>query len=548
MPRVGGVVGMHAHRLASRDLAAGAVGADVELAVQPRARLVGDQVQREPLGGRRAEPLVGLEPGRVARAVVVAEPGDRRREQLDPAARRPQRMRRRDRRGTPRGACGRPAVVGQREHAAGPELRRTSGSSMPASGARRRPSRRTGGAATPARSRPSVNALDAQRGREPGEDRVVVARLAEWLGDRGAWRRRAGRVRPAPMSLRSSVVVAGSDDVGVAGGRRPERLVHDDGVGRAERAAQPVQVLVVVERVAARPVHEPDVGVGAASARRSRNGSPGCSSMSATRATGMNVRDRVARPAGTVGSRVPRAACRRCRPSSRSRGRSRRPGRPIWPSIAASAIAAHDRLLAVLGALQRPGHRDQRAAGRHPPGQVADLARPATPQIRGPRRRLRLAVGCAEQVRLERPQPDAAALRGTRGRRGPPRTGRAPARASARRRCPAAPGSQRRRRRSPAGRRGAGSTSTTSTPGARQGRAGEPAWSVPGDAAGRDGGVLERHAAERDEQLGVLGDLRPAATPRGHTVAGVADDVRQDHRRRAGAVVVDRADVAAEAG
>ena len=49
-------------------------------------------------------------------------------------------------------------------------------------------------------------------------------------------------------------------DVGVARGGRPVRLVHDDRVGPRERASQPVEVLVVVERIAARPVHEADVG------------------------------------------------------------------------------------------------------------------------------------------------------------------------------------------------------------------------------------------------------------------------------------------------
>src|SRR5207247_4668200 len=65
-----------------------AVRADVELAVQTRRRIVGDQVQREALGQRRAEPLRRLEPGRLSGAVRVAEPVDGRREDLDLAARR----------------------------------------------------------------------------------------------------------------------------------------------------------------------------------------------------------------------------------------------------------------------------------------------------------------------------------------------------------------------------------------------------------------------------------------------------------------------------
>ena len=87
-PARGRVVGMDADRLAARDLRRLAVRARVELAVQARRRLVRDQVQRELRGARAAQPLVGLEPRRMTRAVVVAEAGDRLGEQLDAAARR----------------------------------------------------------------------------------------------------------------------------------------------------------------------------------------------------------------------------------------------------------------------------------------------------------------------------------------------------------------------------------------------------------------------------------------------------------------------------
>src|SRR4029450_13634948 len=52
---------------ASAHLGGLTVGADVELTVQARCWIVGDQVQREALGQRRAEPLRGLEPGPIAR-------------------------------------------------------------------------------------------------------------------------------------------------------------------------------------------------------------------------------------------------------------------------------------------------------------------------------------------------------------------------------------------------------------------------------------------------------------------------------------------------
>ena len=65
------------------------------------------------------------------------------------------------------------------------------------------------------------------------------------------------------MSSRSSDDRRRQHDVGVARGRGPERLVHDDRVRRAPtRARSRREVLVVMERVAARPVDELDVGIG----------------------------------------------------------------------------------------------------------------------------------------------------------------------------------------------------------------------------------------------------------------------------------------------
>jgi hypothetical protein len=51
------------------------------------------------------------------------------------------------------------------------------------------------------------------------------------------------------------------DDVGVLGHRGPVRVVHDDRVDAAECAPQSGDVLVVMKRVAARPVHQFDVGI-----------------------------------------------------------------------------------------------------------------------------------------------------------------------------------------------------------------------------------------------------------------------------------------------
>ena len=55
-------------------------------------------------------------------------------------------------------------------------------------------------------------------------------------------------------------------DVGMARGRRPPRLMHDDGFRPPKSGAQLVGVLMMVEWIAARPIDQLDVGIGALSA------------------------------------------------------------------------------------------------------------------------------------------------------------------------------------------------------------------------------------------------------------------------------------------
>src|SRR3984893_8116245 len=57
--------------------------ADVQLAVQPRLRLDGDQLRTKTLSPGRAEPLVRLKPHGVARAVRIPVAVDGRGEDLD---------------------------------------------------------------------------------------------------------------------------------------------------------------------------------------------------------------------------------------------------------------------------------------------------------------------------------------------------------------------------------------------------------------------------------------------------------------------------------
>ena len=61
-----GILRVDAHRLAPVDLRGLAGGAEIELAVQPGRRLVGDQLQREARGGGRSGAVDRRQPGRDA--------------------------------------------------------------------------------------------------------------------------------------------------------------------------------------------------------------------------------------------------------------------------------------------------------------------------------------------------------------------------------------------------------------------------------------------------------------------------------------------------
>src|SRR6516164_11110242 len=66
--------------------------ANIQLAVQSRPRLIGDQLQAGAPRGHRAEPLVRLKPDRVSRAVRVPVSIDGRGEDLNLPGRRGERM------------------------------------------------------------------------------------------------------------------------------------------------------------------------------------------------------------------------------------------------------------------------------------------------------------------------------------------------------------------------------------------------------------------------------------------------------------------------
>ena len=252
---------MHPHRLAARHLRGLARRCVVVLAVQAVSGLVRHQVQRPPVASGPAETLERLHPRRMRRAVVVAVAGDGLAPQLDPPARRAQRLARRV--GTERVEVDLRGFAHQRfagghRVALGAEVLICQGL-------------RVGG---------TVNLVDdfdplvggtplgellpeAQALGQASEDPVVVARLPHRLGHCG---------HGDQHRLRAADVVAferrrrREHDVGPPGNRRPERLLHHDGLGPLPRLHQAIEVLMVMEGVPARPVHEPDVGKAAPAA------------------------------------------------------------------------------------------------------------------------------------------------------------------------------------------------------------------------------------------------------------------------------------------
>ena len=158
-------------------------------------------------------------------------------------------------------------------------------------------------------------------------------------------------------------------DVGVTRGRRPPRLVHDDGLRPAEGGAQLVGVLVMVERIAARPVHQLDVRIRAVAA------------IEVVRLAGMQQALRDPRRRNGAVERVGRGL------HARRAERRRRLGDAGRGAVTEAEAAARQAdlaetgseqqhrpigLLAVIGALDRPRGADHGAVCRHAPRQRAN--------------------------------------------------------------------------------------------------------------------------------------------------------------------------------
>ena len=372
-----------------------------------------------------------------------------------------------------------------------------------------------------------------------GERGVVVAGLRERRGvpaHRGEVRVGAGRADVVALQRDGR----GEDDVGVPGRGRPVRLVHDDGAHRPERPAQPGQVLVVVERVAAAPVDELDVRiavalavVGEGAARRQQHvGDPRDRDGRAHRVDQLRQRRRadVVLRHAAVGHRpvaVPEPGA----------------GQPHPPQQRGQQHPRPDRLFAVLGALQRPAHRHHRVLRRHLAGEGDDRVRGHPADRRRPTRGLVDAVGPAVEVGQR-----LVAARAVRGEE--PGVVQAfgdqhPAQRHHQRDIGARthgepPGGEPTRPVGPVRSREHDLAAAAHQ--VREVRHG----TVLGDPAGGHREVLRRDAAEAHQQLGVRGEQRPRGE-RPQQVGPAAEDPREQHLRRADAVGAPRTDVTAEA-
>ena len=210
-----------------------AVRADIQLAVQPRAGVVGDQQQRVLRGARVAQPLARRQPGGVAGAVGVVEAGDCLREELDLAAGRLER-----------GRVGIGAEIGE-EHTAlvGRQLQVALGPETVEVGELMAVERRLLAPRLVQMPQPAVRVAplvklvsDAEPVGQRGEGREVVAGLRRWRSTCALHGGEVGVVVRAADVVALQRQRAGQHDVGLPRGGRPVRLVHDEGVDARQNA------------------------------------------------------------------------------------------------------------------------------------------------------------------------------------------------------------------------------------------------------------------------------------------------------------------------
>ena len=321
--------------------------------------------------------------------------------------------------------------------------------------------------------------------------------------------------------------------------RVPPAFMHDHGFRARPGAAQAIDVLMVVERVAAGPVDQPDIGIGPALA------------VEIVGSAGVEQHVGDARDRNEVADRI--LALRQRRPAYLRGGESDAVDRSVAEAEAAARqadLAEHggerDRhpvgLLAMLGALQRPGHHDHGPRRRHAPRELLDPSRVDTGDRCGPGGILRGAVRFARHIGREAVVAGGVAVEEFA--------------------IDEAVADQRMRNAEHQRDVGIGPQSDPFGLGIAHGVVADRAdrdelrarrlrgvQRLPEDmaryAAGTHLRILLRQPAEHDDQPGMGGDHRQARVLRDEA-ALVADDMRKDRVGGGVAVVLHRADIAAD--
>ena len=313
--------------------------------------------------------------------------------------------------------------------------------------------------------------------------------------------------------------------------------MHHDGVDAGQRPSQPGDVLVVVKRVAAGPVHALDVGVG----------EPQPVVVERLAGVQQHIADRRDRD-----ERLHRVeALRQRRQPAAQRRQPRLVHRPVAVPETASGkpdLAEHGRqrqthprcLLAVADPLQRPADGDDGAPGGHPAGQRGQVVGGQPADRRRPLRRLRHPVVSAQQVALE---PVVAGAVGAQKRAVGQRFGGQHI-------------SQREHDRH-VGARNQGMPFAIAVDVVAQWRKRHDAPAPVTESAQRvtrrmcrgaaviDPGVLEGQTAEAHQQVGVFDDDLPVGGPFEQVIVG-SHHPRHDHPGRAQAVGVPRKCISAK--
>ena len=264
-----------------------------------------------------------------------------------------------------------------------------------------------------------------------GEDRVIVPRLT--IGRRNPrHRHQQGIVGTAADILALQRHGRGQHEIGVARGRGPAQFMHHQRIDLRESAPQAIEILMMMERVAAGPVDQADVGIGQGLA------------VVAIRAAGIEQHVGDAGDRDEFGDGV--AALRQRRQRHRIVAASVIGDRAERVGVAAARQAdlpqrrgehgPHpDRLLAMFGALQRVRDHDQGAASVKVGGRAPRCCRPQRRRWRQPMPRPWAGRRSLPKGSARKPASRPYSGRGNHDRAVPRPPTCAPAPASARCRC-----------------------------------------------------------------------------------------------------------------